>query len=143
MTKVQGGVFIPANDMEHEKTTKFKTNELYEIDIKLVRNPAFHRKAFAFFNFCFEFWSDGTDFKEHAAQFDVFRKNLTVLAGYYTKLFNIKGELRIEAKSLSFGSMKQEEFEQCYSALVNAALKHIFSGGIDDNTENELMGFFR
>ena len=58
MMKSYGGVFIPADDTEHEKTTKFKNNEMYEIDIKLSRNPKFHGKVFVFFNFCFSYWSD-------------------------------------------------------------------------------------
>ena len=51
MQKIAGGSFHPANDMEYEKTTKFKTGEIYPIEMKLIRNPAFHRKVFAFFKF--------------------------------------------------------------------------------------------
>jgi len=74
-------------------------------------------------------------------QFDVFRQNLTVLAGYYDQLYTIKGEVRIEAKSLSYGSMSQDEFEDCYSALISAAIKHIFQT-TDESTYNQLLSFF-
>jgi hypothetical protein len=142
MMKSYGGVFIPADDTEHEKTTKFKNNEMYEIEIKLSRNPKFLRKVFAFFNFCFAHWSSHNIFMDDAAQKEYFRKDLTIKAGYYTSSYNFKGELSVTAESLSFASMSQERFEQVYSALINAALVHIFADCKDANIENQLVGFF-
>jgi hypothetical protein len=142
MMKSYGGVFIPADDTEHEKTTKFKNNEMYEIDIKLSRNPKFHGKVFVFFNFCFSYWSGHNKFMDDSAQKDEFRKQLTILAGYYTECYNLQGDLIIRAESLSFASMSQERFEQVYSALINAALTHIFADCKDANIENQLVGFF-
>jgi len=143
MVKTAGGTLTPADDMDAEKLTKFKTGETYEIEIKLCRNPAFLRKAFAFFNFCFEHW-DGEKVHEHASpsqQFDTFRKDLTILAGFYIQTVRLNGEIRTEAESLSFGSMKEERFQECYLALTKAAMKHIFKTA-DENTYNQLIGFF-
>lgn len=141
VVKEAGGIFRPVNDAEYEKTAKFKTGEQYQVQIKLTRNPAFHRKVFAFFNFCFEHWAGGNEFQSHEKQFNVFRQNLTVLAGFKEQYWTISGKVRIEAKSLSFSSMSQEEFEECYHALINAAMKYIFKGG-DDDTYNKLVRFF-
>ena len=146
MIKHPGGVLIPASDMEQEKLTRFRSGELYHAEIKRHRNPQHHRKVFAFFNFCFAHWSaSSTDLKfmDEAAQFDTFRNNLTCLAGpaYRVETYGIKGSVRIEAKSISFSSMDQAEFEQLYSALINAALKHIFLT-TDENTYNQLLSFF-
>jgi len=141
MIKEAGGVFRPVNDMEYEKTVKFKTGEQYSVEIKLARNPAFHRKVFAFFNFCFEYWKGDNEFQSESKQFDIFRQHLTCLAGFYDQYSNIHGEVRIEAKSLAFSSMNQEEFEECYNALIRAALKHVFPGA-DVGIENQLMNFF-
>ena len=141
MVKGAGGVLSPMLDIDAEALTKFKTGECYEIEIKRTRNPAFHRKVFAFFNFCYAHWKGDNEFQNEQKQFDVFRSNLTVLAGYYDSFFSIKGEPRIEAKSLSYGSMSQDEFEDLYHALVNAAMRKIFTGcGVD--IENKLIGFF-
>ncbi|MDA5609450.1 DUF1367 family protein, partial [Pasteurella multocida] len=110
-----------------------------------TRNPSFHRKVFAFFNFCFEHWSaDKTDWKyfDERKQFDTFRKNLTVLAGFREVTYTIDGRVRVEAQSLSYGNMDQSEFEQCYKALINAALKEIFNNTTDENTINRLYSFF-
>ena len=48
----------------------------------------------------------------------------------------------MEAKSLAYGNMEQEEFERCYNALIKAAIKHIFAGTDDQNVWNQLQGFF-
>lgn len=139
--KQPGGVLVPATDMEADKLNKFKTGQLYEVEIKLTRNPAFHRKVFAFFNFCFAHWKGDNEFQSEQKQFDVFREHLTVLAGYYDSYYSITGSVRIEAKSLAYSNMNQDEFEECYIALTNSAMKNIFRSA-DQNTYNQLIGFF-
>tara|TARA_R110000850_G_scaffold276016_1_gene416686 strand:- start:681 stop:1115 length:435 start_codon:yes stop_codon:yes gene_type:complete len=144
MTKQAGGVMIPASDMEAEKLTKFKTGEMYEVKLKYSRNPKFHRKVFLFFNYCFEFW-DGNTVYEHFSnemQFNTFRKDLTILAGFYITTTRLNGDTRIEAESLSFETMEQERFEQVYKALIQAAMKHIFGRDDDNAIYNRLVRFF-
>ena len=140
--KQPGGVLVPADDIEAGRMEKFKTGETYEVEIKRSRNPAFLRKAFVLFKFCFDHWQGDQSFLDEAAQFDKFRKDLTCLAGYRHTLVNIRGEVRVEAMSLSFGAMSAEEFDQCYHAIVNAALRNIFNGSKDPDIENRLMSFF-
>lgn len=145
MIKLAGGTFVPAVDMESDALQKFRNGEQYEIEIKRTRNPQFHRKVFAFFNFCFEHWSaDKTEWEhfDERTQFNTFRKHLTVLAGYKVVSYTIDGRMRVEAQSLSYGDMDQDEFEQCYSALINAALKHVFGNTTDENVINRLYAFF-
>lgn len=139
--KQPGGVLVPASDIEADKLTKFQTGGTYEVDIKNSRNSAFHGKVFAFFTFCFQHWRGGNEYQDEAAQFDVFREHLTVLAGYYYTLVNLDGEVRIKAKSISYAAMDQEEFEQLYSALINAAMRKIFIDA-DSETEDRLFAFF-
>ena len=145
MVKQPGGLLVPAFDTDVERLEKFKTGEVYPVEVRLARNPAFHGKVFKFFQFCFEHWAaDKTDarFKTSAAQFDTFRKNLTVLAGYKDVTFTIDGRLRVDAKSLAFNAMDQAEFEECYSALINAAIAHVFGGTRDQKILDKLTGFF-
>lgn len=143
--KQYGGTLCPASDIVAEKMTKFKSNEVYEIEIKRSRNPQFHSKVFAFFRFCFEYWcADKAGFEnmDIAAQEEVFRNHLTCLAGYRNEFYKIDGGVRVEAKSLSYANMEQQEFEECYSALINAAIKHVFKGCNDEQILNRLQGFF-
>lgn len=141
MVKLQGGNLAPAFESDQEAMTRFKNFEQYEIEIKLPRNPQFHRKVFEFFQFCFAHWKSDREFMDESGQFNLFRKNLTVLAGYYDEYFKINGEVRIEAKSLAYGSMEQTEFEKLYQALIQASMRHIFKNS-DQQTYDKLMGFF-
>lgn len=141
VVKMAGGMLAPYSDLDAERLGKFKTGVAYPVEIKRSRNPDFHGKVFAFFNFCFEHWSGDREFMDEAGQFDVFRRHMTVLAGYYDTFYNIAGEVRIEAKSISYANMEQQEFEELYSALIRVAVKRIFAG-CDESIENKLMGFF-
>ncbi|MBN3043325.1 DUF1367 family protein [Pectobacterium brasiliense] len=145
MVKNAGGVFCPAFEHDLPRLTKFKNGEMYTAEIKLTRNPAFHRKAFAFFNFCFQHWAAdraGLEHMDEYSQFDRFRKDLTILAGFYEQTVRLNGDIRTEAKSLAYANMEPDEFERCYSALINAAIKHVFAGTKDENTINQLQNFF-
>lgn len=139
--KHHGGALVPASEIDAESMTKIKTGGQYEIQINRTRNPKFHRKVFAFFNFCFEHWHGGNENLTHKSQFDVFRSHLTVLAGYYDQFSDIHGNVRVEAKSISYGSMSQDDFENFYVALTNAAMKHIFHG-CGDEMYDRLISFF-
>lgn len=145
MIKQPGGLLLPASDGDAERLERFKSGAIYPIEIKQARNPAFHGKVFAFMQFCFEHWSaDKTDerFKASAAQFDTFRRHLTVLAGYKDVTFTIDGRLRVEPKSLSFSSMEQAEFEEFYSAAINAAIAHVFNNTTNPAILQKLQSFF-
>ena len=139
--KQAGGMLMPADDYTAEKLTKFKTGGQYTVDIKRTRNPHFHAKMFAFFNFCFQHWAGGHEFQDESLQFDEFRKELTKTAGFYDQVFDLQGNFTIVAKSLSFGSMDQGEFEQCYNAIIQAAMTNIFRTA-DEQQLNKLMSFF-
>ena len=145
MIKQAGGILTPADDRAAEQMQKLKTGEVYPVEAKRTRNPHFHGKVFAFLNYCFEHWcADKTHFANMSepAQFDAFRKELTIMAGYFVVTYNINGGTHVEAKSLSYGSMSQDEFEDLYNALINAAIKNIFGGVDSPEINNRLMSFF-
>ena len=141
IAKMPGGVLIPASDLDAEVLKKLKSGQTYEIEIKRPRNPHFHGKVFAFFNYCFAHWKSDREFMNEKGQFDNFRKEMTVLAGYKDVYFKLDGSCRVEAKSISYGSMEQDEFEDLYKALIQVAMTTIFHGS-DDEVYNKLVGFF-
>lgn len=144
-TKQVGGVLVPASEREAERMIRFQNGGQYTVEIKTARNPKFHRKMFNFLNFCWDHWSaenSGLEFADEATQFDTFRRNLTVLAGFREVSYTIDGRIRVEAKSLSYSSMDGEEFSRCYNAMINAAMQHIFKGCDHQQTLNKLMEFF-
>ncbi len=145
LVKHPGGVFSPANETDLERLQRFKNGETYVAEIKLTRNPAFHRKVMAFFGFCFAHWcanKAGLEHMDEHSQFDRFRKDLTILAGFYVQTVRLNGEVRTEAQSLAYANMEQEKFERVYKALINAAIKHVFAGTTDPAILNRLQSFF-
>lgn len=145
LVKHPGGVFSPANETDLERLQRFKNGETYVAEIKLTRNPDFHRKVMAFFGFCFAHWCAnraGLEHMDEHSQFDRFRKDLTILAGFYVQTVRLNGEIRTEAESLAYASMDQEKFERVFNALINAAIKHVFAGTTDPAILNRLQSFF-
>lgn len=146
MIKAAGGVFCPADEMYLDKLNRFENGGLYEIEIKKVNNPALHRKLFSFFKFCFDHWSaenSDVQFADEVKQFNHFRKRLTILAGYFYEFVDFDtGEIRKEAQSLKFDEMDDIERGKVLSAVINAALKHVFGNTTDENVINRLYAFF-
>ena len=150
LVKLSGGVLAPANDAEAEKLKKIKSGAGVRVQLTQMRNYEHHKKWFALAGYAFEMWSDLHDPVIHKGQqikpnFDRFRKDLTILSGYYDTTYNVRGELRLEAKSISFGSMPQDEFERLYSATIDAILTKILHGAISEeqlnNYVNQVMSF--
>lgn len=139
--KQPGAKLSAASEMDEERLNKLKNGEEYALTISVPRNPKFHRKVMAFFRFCFNYWRDDRGITCELKQFDVFREHLTVLAGFYEHYTNINGGIRVEASSLSYSNMSEDEFTMFYSALINAAMKNIFKG-CGKEIEDQLMGFF-
>lgn len=106
--------------------------EVIEIEAKLPRNSRFHRKFFALLNLGFDHWEPGRKHKQYkgmavAKNFERFRKEVTILAGFYEQTFDLDGNMKLEAKSISFASMEEPEFNEVYSAVMNVLLDKVFS----------------
>ncbi len=140
MTKSPSGALLPASDEELEKLSRFKTGETIKGSFTVMRNSAFHRKAFSLLQLCYEKFCDTVGHLEYKGvpakpSFDTYREQFVILAGHYDVTFNIRGEIKLKAKSLSFAKCKQDEFEKIYSDLINCALKHVYNQSM---TEQEL-----
>ena len=143
MVKLHGGGLIASTDIDTDKMRRFENGGTYEIDIKLSRNPKFLSKMMVFFHYCFSHW-DGWEAHEHCTekeQFERMRKDLTILAGFYVQTVRLDGSFRVEAKSLAFDNMDEDEFSECYHAVVQASIKHIFHNA-DEKIINNLYNFF-
>ena len=128
LTKLPGGVLAPIDEVQAELLKAFKENALLRCEIKQVRNPKFHRKFFALLTVGFEAWEpEVRDYKGFEIQkdFEHFREDVTIAAGHYVVTTNLHGAVRLRAKSISFGSMKQDAFEKLYSAVANVLLQRV------------------
>jgi hypothetical protein len=147
LTKAAGGVLVPIDPQAAEYIAKLKTGAAVRAMVKLQRNPAHHRKFFALLNLAFDHWEPAANtYKGQVVgkNFDQFRNDITVLAGYYEMAVNLRGETRLTAKSISFASMDQAEFDQLYNAVVNVILKHVLMNYTRDDLDavmDQLLGF--
>lgn len=129
--RVPGGL-APESEAEAEKLRRIKNGASVRVKVAQEINPKFRRKWWALAQYAFEIWSDTMPEQQYRGQevqpnFERFRKDLTILAGHFHPIWNIKGEMRVEADSLAFGSMDEETFERLYSATINAILTKILA----------------
>lgn len=141
MLKTSAGLLAPINDAEADELRKIKAGNVVECKIIRKRNPEWHRRYFALLQVGFDAWTEVAPRIEYhgervAPNFERFRKDVCVLAGFYEPVFNLKGELRLEPKSISFASMEQDDFEKLYSATIDVLLRRIL--GAQGFTEESL-----
>lgn len=140
MTRAPSGALIPINDEEAGKMARFKTGDTIRGEFVVMRNGAFHRKAFSLLQLCYEKFRDNVEPAEYKGQaatpcFETWREQFIILAGHYDVTFSIAGKVRLKAKSMSFARCSQDEFEVIYSSLIDCALKHVYGGSM---TESDL-----
>lgn len=148
--KQAGGMLRPANTIDAEALGKVKIGALLHGEFKQPRNPHFHRKFFAMLNFGYEYWSPPEleyEGMKSEKSFERFRNEVTVLAGWYTVTTDLKGNVRLEPKSISFAAMDDTEFSELYKAVFNVIWKYVLSQvrgmtpELAESTINQLVSF--
>lgn len=125
--------------------------EFFMLEYRTPRNAKFHRKFFALLNVGFEHW-EPTASRKHfthkgqviAKNFERFRKDITILAGYGEPIFDLKGRMHLEAKSISFAKMSDDEFSQLYEAVLKVLLEQVLTNYAREDIDRvvaELQGF--
>lgn len=148
MMKGPGGFLIPADDESREIAGKWKLGQAIKVSATRMRNGPFHRKFFAMLDVGFDAWEPqgavsyrGEAVKKNRKRF---RKDVLILAGHYEAVHNMKGEVRLEAKSISFANMEQDDFEQVYSDVADVLLTRVLKTYTRDDLDRvveELIGF--
>lgn len=131
--KLPSGNFAPYGEDSLTECAQVKVGQMLHGKFTRMRNYEFHKKFFALMQLGFDIWSETCTPLEYGGipvlpQLNNFRKDCTILAGYYNAYYSLKGEVRLEAKSISFGSMDQEEFEKLYSSCIDVILRKCFEG---------------
>lgn len=135
-----GQILVPVGVVGADVFDKLKNHGVYEAKLTQPRDPVKHRRYFALLNFAFEHWQvDEEDFKN----FDVFRHNIAVLAGFYTQCYDLRGNIILEPKSISFGSMDETEFEDLYDKTIDVILKHVLRNYTKTDLEQVVLDILR
>ena len=130
---------MPAHGHDEEEIKKLPKGQPLRVKVTRIRNVDHHRKYFALLNYAFDVWEPpalrGSDMERAVRldimpddvekNFDRFRKDIAILAGFYTTTVRVNGEMRLEAKSIAFGNMDQDEFELLYDKTIDVIVKHV------------------
>ena len=106
--------------------------EVFSLSMVFPRDPVKHRKFFALLNLGFEHWGAKRVHKTYRGMpvernFDTFRKDVTILAGYYEQHWDLSGRMQLVAKSIAFGNMEDAEFNELYDAVANVLLQRVLT----------------
>lgn len=137
---------VPVDETNAALFEKLKPNGEYKAVFSRERNGAFHRKAFALLKVVFDAWQTPTiEHKGQPVQRDIerLREDMTILAGFYTVTFKYDGTMTLKAKSWSFSSMSQDEFEALYSRLIDVALAKILTGYTREDIDEQVDRILR
>jgi hypothetical protein len=124
----------PIYGSDYEEKKKLKIGEVYCCKIENARNYEFLKKFFALLELGHQ---NTKEFKEDIPS-KVYRKWAIIKAGYFDIYHTSKGVM-VEAKSISFVNMDEEEFQKVYNGVLDVIIKDI---GVDRNIiEKELVNF--
>lgn len=150
MYKSQGSL-RPAQQSDMDALEKVRSGAPVLCKIVQMRNPKFHAKFFALLNFTFEYWEPEIIATQHGLlpekNFECFREDITILAGFRELTVNVKGTVRYRAKSISFASMEETEFNDLYKAVFNVCWRmvlHKVNGmteAVAESAINQMMSF--
>lgn len=148
LTKTVGGI-IPLCDEDLQVIKKMKIGTVIECDFKQKRNSKFHRKFFALLQLGYEYWEpEPQNWKgfEAVKNFDVFREQVTILSGFRDVTFNLDGSVKVKAKSISFASMDDIEFEKVYRKVLDVIWSKVTNTVFEDKAHfdravNQLLSY--
>ncbi|MDO9530366.1 MAG: DUF1367 family protein [Syntrophales bacterium] len=147
LTKTQTGL-IPADKETEAWYNKIKSGEVVSSDFKKTRNYQFLKKWFALLNVGFDNWNPGevnSNYGIPEKNFERFREDVTILAGYFHTVVRLDSSVRIEAKSVAFSNMTEEEFSALYNKTINVLLKRVYNSTLTkeelENIVNQYMAF--
>lgn len=111
---------------------KLEPGELCIFDVTIPRNYKFLKKFFALLTVGFENWECSRKHRTYKGRpvtkdFERFRSDITILAGYFTQTYDIDGKMKIEAESISFANMDEIKFERVYSDVLNVLLDKVLT----------------
>ena len=122
---------VPIDDESYDEKKRLRIGETYEVDVKLLRNYRFLKKAHALVNAAWVLLGE----RRQAAwrSKEGFRAYLTVTAGFYDVYYNTRLCQFVEApKSWSFDRMEESEFSDLYERM-----KDVIYGILGDSISPE------
>jgi hypothetical protein len=148
--RLPNNLLRPVDPAAERLVASMKTGKGVMLSGKKTNNVAFHRKLFALLNLAFETWEpEGKTYRGNQMQknFESFRKEIIVLAGFYDAYYSVSGEVRFDPHSLSFKECEDDKRGLVYKAILGVVwdriLRHAnyLSEAEVDRVVNKLLAF--
>ena len=151
MQKAPNGALVPATEEDAQKLATMKVGQGVKVTVTHFYNLRFHRKLFCLFRLAFDAWEPAEpvvyEGQAVAKDFQRFRKDLTILAGYYDVAPRLNGKVALEARSLAFERMNDGEKQGVYRAVLSTIWERVLRYARYENPEQveqiveRMMGF--
>lgn len=122
--KIGAGLLMVADESTREYLDKRAIGSGIKAEISGARNIRFHRKFFGLLRLAFDTWVPEADVA--VKNFEKFRSDVLVLAGFYDVVCALDGGVKTVAQSLSFANMDEEEFSRVYELVLDVVWDRIF-----------------
>lgn len=142
----QGFCLVGADETTQIYLEKLRVGTEIVGDFKRPRNYEFHKKYFALLNVGFDHFEPPELFKGNIVgkNFDAFREQCIIGAGFHDVVYSITGVPRYIAQSISFANMSEDDFGDLYSKTIDVLLKYVLKNYTRDDIDevvNEVLGF--
>lgn len=129
----------PAFDTDKDQYNKIPMNSILEFDVKIPRNEKLHRKFFALLNLAY---NNQSNYKNP----DYFRQDVMKAIGQFNERINYLdgGTVTLEAKSIKFANMGNDEFNSIYEDTLDYIAKQLGVGTkeIESELETKIINFY-
>jgi uncharacterized protein DUF1367 len=117
--------------------------EYFTLIYKRPRSHKFHRKFFKMLRHAFDHWDPQEGRKRLtyrgkpiAKDFDAFREQVLILAGFYVQTFDLRtGKMQLRAKSIAYEKLDDDEFAVVYNAVFTVLLEHVLNNYSPDDLD--------
>lgn len=148
LIKTPAASLVPSLERDRQKLERIKAGEIVTVTLKVRRKAKFLRKFFALLEYAFDIWEPEVALykgQRVRKDFDQFREDLIVLAGFYTTTICLDGRLKLKAKSISFDAMpEEEEFARLYHGVAQVILDKVLTNYTRDELDEQVsrvLGF--
>lgn len=110
--------FQPDSQYDYDQLASVHIGDVVTANVRLARNPQFHKKGFALLQKLF-------DNQDHFEDFEKFREWMQIAAGVVETTIGPDGETYYKVKSLAWDKMDEIQFERVYQAFVTVAYEKL------------------
>jgi hypothetical protein len=134
LLKTHNNRLSPADGQAEQYLTKVPFGELVMCTVTRPRNPKFHRKLMSLFQLVYEN-------QERYNNFERFRKEIVMRAGFYEEHTHLTGQVSYIAKSLAFDKMDETEFSDLYDKCCAVIIQYFWPDITQHQLEEAVMDY--